>query len=127
MTLTVIKRRGAQEQLNLEKIHTMCEEACEGIAGVSPSQIEVNSNLQFYDGIHTEDIQNILVRSAADLIDLDNPNYQYVAARLLNISLRKKLFGRNRKPPHIKDHLFKGAEKGAVSYTHLTLPTICSV
>ena len=110
--LTVVKRNGLPEALNLEKIHIMVEEACQGLSGVSASQVEINSNLQFYDGITTEQIQNILVRSAADLITLENPNYQYVAARLLNISIRKKLYGRNRKPPHIFRHVLDGANKG---------------
>ena len=110
--LTVVKRNGLPEALNLEKIHIMVEEACQGLSGVSASQVEINSNLQFYDGITTEQIQNILVRSAADLITLENPNYQYVAARLLNISIRKKLYGRNRKPPHIFKHVLDGANKG---------------
>ena len=110
--MQVVKRRGKTEELNLEKVHKMVEEACEGLTGVSASQVEINSNLQFYDGIKTEQIQDILVRSASDLIDLENPNYQYVAARLLSVSIRKKLFGRERKHPHIKTHLWKGANKG---------------
>ena len=69
-----------EEDLKLEKIHRMVEYACEGLAGVSESAIEMNANIQFYDGIRTQDIQEILVRSANDLITLDNPNYQYVAA-----------------------------------------------
>ena len=118
--LTVVKRNGLPEVLNLEKIHIMVEEACQGLSGVSASQVEINSNLQFYDGITTEQIQNILVRSAADLITLENPNYQYVAARLLNISIRKKLYGRNRKPPHIFKHVLDGANKGIYDGTIAT-------
>ena len=110
--MQVIKRRGKVEELDLNKVHNMVEEACEGLSNVSASQVEIQSNLQFHDNIKTEDIQEILIRSASDLIDLEHPNYQYVAARLLSVQLRKKLFGRNRKHPHIKDHLFKGAEKG---------------
>ena len=110
--MQVIKRRGKVEELDLNKVHNMVEEACEGLSGVSASQVEIQSNLQFHDNIKTEDIQEILVRSASDLIDLEHPNYQYVAARLLSVQLRKKLFGRNRTHPHIKDHLFKGADKG---------------
>ena len=67
-SLTVVKRNGLPEQLNLEKIHTMVEEACANLAGVSASAVEINSNLQFFDGISTEQIQDILIRSAADLI-----------------------------------------------------------
>ena len=79
----VLKRDGQTESLNLEKVHKMTEEACEGLAGVSASQVEIQSGIQFYDGITTAEIQEILVRSASDLIDLDAPNYQFVAARLL--------------------------------------------
>ena len=110
--LTVVKRNGLPESLNLEKIHIMVEEACQGLSGVSASQVEIQSGIQFYDGITTEQIQDILIRSASDLITLENPNYQFVAARLLSISIRKKLYGRNRKPPHIFQHLIDGARKG---------------
>ena len=89
----VVKRDGHSEILNLEKVHKMTEEACEGLAGVSASQVEIQSGLQFYDGITTAEIQEILVRSASDLIDLDSPNYQFVAARLLLFGLYKQVFG----------------------------------
>jgi len=92
--IKVTKRNGAVEALNLDKIHKMVEEACEGLgSGVSASQVEMNSGLQFFDGIETKDIQEILVRSASDLISLDNPNYQFVAARLLLFAVRKQVFG----------------------------------
>ena len=82
--IKVHKRDGAIEGLNLEKIHRVVADACEGLgSGVSASQIEMNSGLQFYDGIETQDIQEILVRSASDLISLEQPNYQFAAARLL--------------------------------------------
>ena len=92
--IKVKKRSGAVEGLNLDKIHKMVEEACEGLgSGVSASQVEMSSGLQFFDGIKTSDIQEILVRSASDLISLDNPNYQFVAARLLLFGVRKQVFG----------------------------------
>ena len=94
MSITVNKRSGDQEQLNIEKIHRMVEEACEGLSGVSASQVEMNSNIQFYDGITTDEIQKILVASAYDLITLDAPNYNYVAARLLLFGLRKQVFNK---------------------------------
>ena len=93
--IKVQKRDGTIEALNLDKIHRMVEEACEDLAGVSASQVEMNSGIQFYDGITTEEIQEILIRSASDLISLDNPNYQFVAARLLLFSLRKQVFHKN--------------------------------
>ena len=89
----VQKRNGELEPLNLDKIHAMVECACEGLAGVSPSQVEINSGIQFYDGITTSEIQEILVKSASDLINLDIPNYQFVAARLLLFGLYKQVFG----------------------------------
>ena len=94
-TINVEKRDGSIEPLNLEKIHKMVEEACEGLSGVSASQVEMHSDIQFHDGITTENIQEILIRSASDLICLDNPNYQFVAARLLLFSLRKQVFNKN--------------------------------
>jgi len=110
--INVLKRgeRG-KEPLNIEKIHEMVEYAVEGISGVSSSQVEMSSGLQFYDGITTNDIQAILIKSAADLIDLDNPNYQYVAARLLLYGLRKQVIGRLWDHPHLFDHVKKAVDK----------------
>ena len=90
----VRKRNGSVEPLNLEKIHKVTAEACDGLgSAVSASQVEMNSGIQFYDGISTEEIQEILVRSASDLISLEAPNYQFVAARLLLYGLKKQVFG----------------------------------
>ena len=105
--IKVKKRDGRIERLNLDKMHLMVEEACKGIAGVSASQVEINSGIQFYDGITTGEIQEILIRSASDLIDLDHPNYQFVAARLLLFQLRKSLYGRTRELPTLCDHITK--------------------
>src|SRR5210317_1243656 len=111
--LSVVKRgsRG-KEPLNIEKIHEMVEYACEDIAGVSASQVEMNSGLQFYDGISTDEIQQILIKSASDLISLEHPNYQFVAARLLLFSLRKQVMGKLWDHPHIYDHVKTGVDKG---------------
>ena len=89
----IVKRDGTKEPINIDKIHKVVEFACEGLAGVSSSQIEMNANLQFYDGMSTSEIQEVLVRSANDLISLDAPNYQYAAARLLSYSVNKEVFG----------------------------------
>ena len=90
----VRKRDGSLTPLDLDKIHKVVEEACEGLGGgVSASQVEMNSGLQFFDGISTNDIQEILIRSASDLISLETPNYQFVAARLLLYSVYKQVFG----------------------------------
>ena len=110
--INVIKRgtRG-KEPLNIEKIHDMVEYAVEDIKGVSSSQVEMTSGLQFYDGMTTDEIQQILIKSAADLISLENPNYQYVAARLLLYSLRKQVIDKLWDHPHIYEHVKKGVEK----------------
>jgi ribonucleoside-diphosphate reductase alpha chain len=91
--INVIKRDGTKTPLDLNRVHHIVEHACRGLAGVSESQVEISSGLQFFDGIKTSDIQEILVRSANDLISLEAPNYQYVAARLLLFSLRKAVYG----------------------------------
>ena len=104
--ISVKKRNGrGVEPLDLEKIHKMVEEATKNIAGVSASQVEIQSGIQLYDGITTDEIQEILVKSASDLITLDNPNYQYVAARLLLFGVRKSLYGKMRELPTLKDHI----------------------
>ena len=91
--IKVKKRTGELEPLDINKMHFVVEEACEGLSGVSASQIEMHANIQFYDGISTRDIQSVLVKSANDLITLENPNYQYAAARLLLYDLRKQAHG----------------------------------
>jgi ribonucleoside-diphosphate reductase alpha chain len=90
----IVKRNGTREHLNIDKIHFVVEEACKGLAGTSSSQIEMNANLQFYDGMSTKEIQEILIRSASDLVSLDAPNYQYAASRLLSYTVNKEVFGR---------------------------------
>ncbi|BCV00378.1 MAG: ribonucleoside-diphosphate reductase subunit alpha [Caudoviricetes sp.] len=111
--INVIKRDGTKTPLDLDKVHRMVELACEGLAGVSESHVEVNSGLQFFDGIKTSDIQEILIRSANDLISLEAPNYQYVAARLLLFSLRKSVYGEHPdKHPHLRAHVDRCVEKG---------------
>ncbi len=118
--MNVIKRDGVAVPLNLDKIHKMVEFACEGLAGVSASQVEMNSNLQLFDGIQTSDIQEILIRSANDLITLDNPNYQFVAARLLLFSIRKQVVpGWEDGFPHLKDHVEHCVEEGVYDETIL--------
>ena len=89
----IIKRDGSKEHLNIDKIHKVVMHACEGLAGVSASLIEMNANIQFYDGMSTQEIQEVLIRSANDLINLEAPNYQYAAARLLAYTLNKQVFG----------------------------------
>ena len=116
----VIKRSGEKTLLNLDKIHAMAEHACRGLAGVSESQVEMNANLQFFDGIKTSDIQEILIRSANDLISLDAPNYQFVAARLLLFGLRKAVYnGHPDGHPPLLEHVKKCVDLGVYDSTIL--------
>jgi len=108
----VKKRNGSIEPIDLQKMHVMVERACKDLAGVSASQVEIQSGIQFYDGITTDEIQEILIKSASDLIDLDHPNYQFVAARLLLFSMRKSLYGRILDIPSLQDHIDKCVDKG---------------
>jgi len=89
----VTKRNGEKENLNLNKFHRVVSWACEGVSNVSASEIEIRSHIQFYDGIKTSDIQETLIKAAADLITEETPNYQYVAGRLINYHLRKQVYG----------------------------------
>ena len=100
--IKVQKRDGRLEPLDINKIHFVVEEACEDLPGVSASQIEMNANIQFYDGMTTKDIQNVLVRSANDLITLESPNYQYAAARLLLYDVRIEAHGQYEYTPLLK-------------------------
>ena len=111
----VRKRNGSVEPLNLDKIHKVVDEACEGLgSAVSASQVEMNSGIQFYDGITTAEIQEILVRSASDLISLESPNYKFVAARLLLYGLRKQVFGLDwvTNHPSVYDHATTCVKRG---------------
>ena len=111
--ISVNKRNGrGKESLQIDKIHAMVGFATEGITGVSASHVEMNSGIQLFDGISTADIQQILIKSANDLITLENPNYQYVAARLLLFSLRKQLFHRLWDHPKLLDHIKKLIDMG---------------
>ena len=111
--LSVRKRNGrGKESLDIEKIHSMVGFATENITGVSASHVEMNSGIQFFDGISTEDIQQILIKSANDLISLEHPNYQYVAARLLLFSLRKKLFHKLWEHPTLLEQIEKCIKLG---------------
>ena len=110
--IKVKKRNGTVEPLQLSKLHEMVSCACEGLSGVSVSQVEMASGIQFYDGISTNEIQEILIKAASDLISLDNPNYQYVAARLLLFSIRKKIYGGRIDLPHLSEHIKKCVDLG---------------
>jgi len=121
--IIVKKRKGYTEPLNLEKLHKMVETACEGLSGVSASQVEMSSGVQFYNGIDTETIQQVLIKSAADLISLDNPNYQFVAARLLLFSIRKSLYGKIKDHPTFYEHIQTCVSKSVYDSSILTAYT----
>ena len=88
-----MKRDGTTEPLDVNKIHKVVEFACEGLTGVSSSQVEMSSHIQFYDGMTSSEIQEIMIKSANDLITLENPNYQFVASRLLLYATYKDVYG----------------------------------
>ena len=119
----VVKRSGDNEPLDLNKLHLMVDEACRDLSGVSASQVEIQSGIQFYDGITTAEIQEILIRSASDLIDLENPNYQYVAARLLLFSVRKSLYGKLQEHPDFFTHIQSCVNLGVYDSEILSLYT----
>ena len=99
------------QELDLEKIHKVVFWATEGITGVSASEIEIKSHIQFYNGIKTADIQETLIKSAADLISEETPNYQYVAGRLVTYHLRKQVYGKFQ-PCHVLELVKKNVAAG---------------
>ena len=109
--IQVTKRDGTKENLNLDKLHKVVFYACEGITGVSPSEVEIRSNVQFYDGMPSVDIQETLIKSAADLISEETPGYQHVGGRLINYHLRKMVYGQF-EPWHIKKLVERNIEIG---------------
>ncbi len=114
--MLVVKSDGSKVTIDLDKIHKMVHKACKGITGVSESLVEMNSGLQFSEGISTIDIQKILVKSASDLISLEAPNYQYVAARLLLFGVQKQVFNTKWKDstiyPPLNEIIEKNITKG---------------
>ena len=109
--ISVTKRNGEREALDLNKFHKVVSWACEGVSNVSASEIEIRSHIQFYDGIKTGDIQETLIKAAADLITEDTPNYQYVAGRLINYHLRKQVYG-GIDIPSLYDHIVSVTSAG---------------
>lgn len=109
--IQIIKRDGRKEDLNLDKLHKVTFWAAEGLTGVSASEVELRSQIQFYNNIKSSDIQEMLIKSAADLITEESPNYQYVAGRLINFHLRKQVYGKFTPWPLI-DIVKKNTERG---------------
>jgi len=111
MPITVTKRDGTKEALDISKLNKVVVWACDGISGVNVSEIELKSQLQFYNNIKTSDIQETLIKAAVELITEDTPNYQFVAGRLVNYHLRKMIYNQP-EPPHILEQLKKVAKLG---------------
>ena len=109
--IQVTKRDGTREPLNIEKIHKVVGWACEGLAGVSVSEVELASQVQFYNNITTTDIHETMIKAASELISEDNPNYQYVAGRLINYQLRKEVYGQY-EPISLLEHYYNVQEAG---------------
>jgi len=109
--IKVTKRNGKQESIDMEKIHRVVQWASQDLDGVSVSQVEINAQLAFFDGIKTEDIHETIIKSAADLISTETPDYQYLAARLAIFHLRKKAF-QQFTPPSLLDQITKYTELG---------------
>jgi ribonucleoside-diphosphate reductase alpha chain len=109
--MQVQKRDGQLEDLNIDKLHKVVMYAVEGITGVSASEVEINSHIQFFDKITSTDIQETLIKSAADLISEESPNYQYVGLRLINYHLRKEVYG-TFTPPCLCDIIDKNIDIG---------------
>ena len=109
--ITILKRDGSREELDLEKMHKVVFYACNDVTGVSASQVELKSHLQFYNGIESANIQETLIKAAADLISEETPNYQWVAGRLINYHLRKIVY-QSFEPPHLKEIALKNVELG---------------
>jgi len=101
--IQVTKRDGTREPLDINKFHKVALHACEGLSGVSVSDLEIKTHIQFYDKIKSTDIQETLIKAAAELITEESPNYQYVAGRLINYNLRKEVYGQY-EPPHLFGH-----------------------
>ena len=110
-TMQATKRDGRLEPINLDKIHRVIEWAAEGLNNVSVSQVELRSHIQFYDGIRTDVIHETIIKSTADLISEESPDYQYLAARLSIFHLRKIAYGQF-EPPHLFDHVSRMTEQG---------------
>lgn len=120
MKINVIKRDGSIEPLNLEKFHRVVRWACDDLTGVSESEVEIKSQIQFYDKIKTYDIQETLIKAASELITEDAPNYQYVASRLINYHLRKQVYnGPN--PCNLFQHVVNVVSDGYYDQSLLSL------
>lgn len=111
--MKVIKRNGRTEELDISKIKKCTQDAVKGLEGVNVSELELDAKIQFRDGISTEEIQQTLIKTAVDKIDLDCPNWTFVAARLFLFSLYKKV-GKMNRYIHLKEYFEKGEKEGRI-------------
>ena len=109
--ILVTKRNGSKEAIDLEKIHRVVHWASQDLDNISVSQVEINAQLAFFDGIKTSDIHETMIKSAADLISTESPDYQYLAARLAIFHLRKKAY-KSFTPPSLLEHVEKLTKLG---------------
>lgn len=107
----VKKRDGRLEPADFDKVHNVLMWAATGLNNVSVSQVEIKSKIQMYDGIETSKIHEVMIKSAADLISKESPDYQFLAARLAIFHIRKKAYGKFT-PPSLFDHVSKLTQMG---------------
>ena len=107
MNITVKKRDGKIEKFNIDKINKVIKWAIDGYTEVSLTDIEINAKINISQGVTTKQIHSLLIESAANLISLEKPNYQFVAARLLNYQLRKDVW-KGKHAPRILEFLKEG-------------------
>ena len=91
MSIMITKRNGRREVLDITKIQDMTIAATEGLDGVSQSELELDSQIKFVDGMSTADIQDALIKTAVEKIDIDVPNWTFVASRLFLFDLYHKV------------------------------------
>jgi len=120
MTINVVKRDGSKQPLDLDKFHQVVAYAVDGINGVSASEVELKSQIQFYNNIKSDDVQETLIKAAANLISEENPNYQHVAGRLVNYQLRKQVYGQY-EPIDLYTHVTNVVKKGFYDKDLLTM------
>ncbi|BCJ01315.1 ribonucleotide-diphosphate reductase subunit alpha NrdA [Helicobacter pylori] len=111
--ITVVKRNGRIEPLDITKIQKYTKDATDNLEGVSQSELEVDARLQFRDKITTEEIQQTLIKTAVDKIDIDTPNWSFVASRLFLYDLYHKVSGFTGYR-HLKEYFENAEEKGRI-------------
>ena len=119
MALHVIKRDGTKQPLDIEKLHKVVIWATYGLSGVSASEVELKSQIQFYNNIKSTTIQETLIKAASELISEESPNYQYVAGRLINYNIRKEVYNHHT-PCHIYELIKKNVAAGFYDAALLT-------